>query len=95
MSKSVKRSGSSQEKPVLAKSKATPSTAKLSAPSQSAKYKPLSFMLSASTFERKPVFRITSLSQNLVATAKAPEKEEEKEPVRTFCSSRENKQGVL
>jgi hypothetical protein len=82
LSKSVKRGGSSQEKQPLIKTKVTPSTGKLSGNLQ--KTKPLNFMFSASSFERKPVFRITSLSQNMFGSMKGTEKEEKEESVRRF-----------
>lgn len=81
LSKSVKRGSGSQDKPPLVKAKATPASGKLT--SNMPKYKPLNFMFSASSFERKPIFRITSISQNLIANTKSVEKEEpEEEPRR-------------
>jgi hypothetical protein len=80
LSKSLKRGGTSQEKQPVVKPKMTPSTGKLSANNH--KSKQLNFMFSASSFERKPVFRITSLSQNIFSTVKQSDKDEKDEQSR-------------
>lgn len=77
LSKSLKRGGSSQEKQPLVKHKVTPSTGKLSANNQNSKQ--LNFMFSASTFEKKPVFRITSLSQNIFSSVKNSDRDDKEE----------------
>ena len=93
LSKSVKRSSGSQEKATIVKPKPAPASGKLS--SNGTKYKPLNFMFSASSFERKPIFRITSISQNLVANTKSAEREEPEEEIRRLLLQRKNKQGML
>lgn len=86
LSKSLKR-GSSQEKtPTITKPKGSGGINPLQVVSKpqaqsssTVKYKPLNFMFSSPSLDRKPVFRITSLSQNLVGTAKSVEREESEE----------------
>jgi len=76
LSRSLRR-GASNEGSFLTKNKNILNT-KLAA--SSSKFKGLNYILNGSSQERKPVFRITSLSQSKHQSKKSEDKEREEEP---------------
>jgi hypothetical protein len=76
LNKSVKRGTAVPDKPAVAKGKSTTNKLIVNPP----KFKPLNLMFAPTPFEKKPLFRITSLSQNMLSTTKHMEKDEKEEP---------------